>query len=129
MKITIFYKFLHKFRETLDNNIIWIGLVLVFILDIITTTIALNIGNGLHESNPYMVMIAPNVYLHILVKLIAFSLVFGLVEGAKILINKMVMIDNLQNLVIVAIQVGLVGMVLYFTNIILHNTILIFQHL
>jgi hypothetical protein len=68
------------------RRILWITLGLLFVVDIITTTIGLQKGG--YEQTPFMIPFVENPMLHLFIKIIAFIIILGVVEGAFILINK-----------------------------------------
>ena len=65
--------------------LLWIVLACLFGLDIITTSVSLDLG--FHEGNPVMVPFAVNPLLHGLVKIGAYLLLFGVIEQAVVFIR------------------------------------------
>jgi hypothetical protein len=65
--------------------LLWIVLACLFGLDIITTTVSLDLGS--FEGNPFMVPFAANPLLHGRVKLGAYLLLFGVIEQAVLFIR------------------------------------------
>ena len=65
--------------------LLWIVIACLFGLDIITTTVSLDLGS--FEGNPLMVPFAANPLLHGLVKIGAYLLLFGVIEQAVLFIR------------------------------------------
>jgi hypothetical protein len=76
------YSFVKKYHR----HILWIILGLLFGLDILTTSIGLQMGNV--EKNPYMIPFVSNPGFHGIVKIIAYVFLFVVVEGAVVFINE-----------------------------------------
>ena len=67
------------------RHVLWVIISLLFALDIITTTISLNLGN--FEKNPFMIPFVNNPVLHGIVKISAYIFLFVVVERAVMFIN------------------------------------------
>ncbi len=76
------YSFVKKYHR----HILWIILGLLFGMDILTTSIGLQLGNV--EKNPYMIPFVTNPGFHGIVKIIAYIFLFVVVEGAVVFINE-----------------------------------------
>lgn len=76
------YSFVKKYHR----HILWIILGLLFGLDILTTSIGLQLGNV--EKNPYMIPFVTNPGFHGIVKIIAYIFLFVVVEGAVVFIDE-----------------------------------------
>ena len=68
------------------RHALWIILGLLFGLDIITTTFCLQLGNS--EQNPFMIPFVNNPLLHGIVKIIAYCILFIVIERAVLFIQK-----------------------------------------
>jgi hypothetical protein len=68
------------------RHVLWVLLGLLFGLDIITTSIDLQLGN--FEKNPFMIPFVNNPVLHGIVKIIAYIFLFAVVERAVIFIQE-----------------------------------------
>jgi hypothetical protein len=68
------------------RHALWVVLGFLFGLDIITTSISLHLGNS--EQNPFMIPFASNPLLHGIVKIIAYIILFIVVEKAVTFIHK-----------------------------------------
>ena len=66
--------------------VLWLVLACLFGLDIITTTVGLQLGYG--ESNPLMAAVVANPLLHGIVKIGAYLLLFGVIEQAVEFIHR-----------------------------------------
>jgi hypothetical protein len=66
--------------------ILWLILGLLFGLDILTTSIGLQLGNS--EKNPFMMPFVNNPVLHGIVKIIAYIFLFIVIERAVQFINE-----------------------------------------
>jgi hypothetical protein len=67
------------------RHILWIVLGILFALDILTTSISIYLGN--FEKNPFMVPFVTNPGLHGMVKIVAYLLLFVVIEGAVLFID------------------------------------------
>ena len=76
------YIFIKKYHR----HVLWIILGLLFALDILTTSIGLQLGNS--EKNPFMIPFVTNPGLHGMVKIAAYVFLFIVVEGAVLFINE-----------------------------------------
>jgi hypothetical protein len=65
---------------------LWVILGLLFGLDIITTTFCLQLGNS--ERNPFMIPFVNNPLLHGIIKIIAYCILFIVIERAVLFIQK-----------------------------------------
>jgi hypothetical protein len=72
--------------RTFHRPLLWVVLACLFGLDIITTSVSLELGY--HEGNPLMVPFAADPILHGLVKIGAYLLLFGVIEQAVEFIRK-----------------------------------------
>jgi len=68
------------------RHALWVILGLLFGLDIITTTFCLQLGNS--EQNPFMIPFVNNPLLHGIVKIIAYVILFLVIERAVLFIEK-----------------------------------------
>ncbi|MCK9593451.1 MAG: DUF5658 family protein [Methanoregula sp.] len=68
------------------RHILWLILGLLFGLDILTTSIGLQLGN--FEINPFMIPFVTNPGLHGMVKITAYIFLFIVIEGAVLFINE-----------------------------------------
>ncbi len=68
------------------RNALWIILGLLFGLDIITTTFCLQLGGS--EQNPLMIPFVDNPLLHGIVKIVAYVILFIVIERAVIFIHE-----------------------------------------
>jgi len=80
------FKNFYSFIERNHRRILWITLGVLFIVDIITTTIGLQKGG--YEQTLFMIPFVENPILHLLIKIIAFIFILGVVEGAFNFINR-----------------------------------------
>ena len=74
------------FIKKYHRHVLWIMLGLLFALDILTTSIGLQLGNA--EKNPLMIPFVTNPGLHGMVKIAAYVFLFVVVEGAVLFINE-----------------------------------------
>jgi len=74
------------FIKKYHRHVLWIILGLLFALDILTTSIGLQLGNS--EKNPLMIPFVSNPGLHGMVKIAAYVFLFVVVEGAVLFINE-----------------------------------------
>jgi hypothetical protein len=74
------------FIKKYHRHVLWIILGLLFALDILTTSIGLQLGNS--EKNPFMIPFVTNPGLHGMVKIAAYVFLFIVVEGAVLFINE-----------------------------------------
>ena len=74
------------FIKKYHRHVLWIILGLLFALDILTTSIGLQLGNS--EKNPLMIPFVSNPGLHGMVKIAAYVSLFVVVEGAVLFINE-----------------------------------------
>jgi hypothetical protein len=74
------------FIKNYHRHVLWIILGLLFALDILTTSIGLQLGNS--EKNPFMIPFVTNPGLHGMVKIAAYVFLFVVVEGAVLFINE-----------------------------------------
>jgi len=74
------------FIKKYHRHVLWIMLGLLFALDILTTSIGLQLGNS--EKNPVMIPFVTNPGLHGMVKIAAYVFLFVVVEGAVLFINE-----------------------------------------
>lgn len=72
--------------RTCHRPALWLVLACLFGLDIITTTVSLDLGY--FEKNPLMIPFAANPLLHGMVKIGAYLLLFGVIEQAVLFIRK-----------------------------------------
>jgi hypothetical protein len=77
---------LFTFIKKYHRHVLWIILGLLFALDILTTSIGLQLGNS--EKNPFMIPFVSNPGLHGMVKIAAYVFLFVVVEGAVLFINE-----------------------------------------
>jgi hypothetical protein len=70
----------HSLLKNYHRPVLWVVLACLFGLDIITTTVSLDLGY--FEGNPLMVPFASDPLLHGLVKIGAYLLLFGVIEQA-----------------------------------------------
>lgn len=68
------------------RHALWLILGLLFGLDIITTTFSLQLGHA--EQNPFMIPFVENPLLHGMVKIIAYTILFVVIERAVIFIDE-----------------------------------------
>jgi hypothetical protein len=81
-KVQTIYTIIKKYHR----HVLWVLLGLLFGLDIITTSIDLHLGN--FEKNPFMIPFVNNPFLHGIVKIIAYVILFVVVERAVIFIHE-----------------------------------------
>jgi hypothetical protein len=81
-KLQTLYSIIKKYHR----HVLWVILGLLFGLDIITTSINLQLGN--FEKNPLMIPFVQNPALHGIVKIIAYIFLFAVVERAVIFIQE-----------------------------------------
>jgi len=74
------------FIKKYHRHVLWIILGLLFALDILTTSIGLQLGNS--EKNPFMIPFVSNPGLHGMVKIAAYVFLFVVVEEAVLFINE-----------------------------------------
>jgi hypothetical protein len=72
--------------EKYHRHILWVVLALLFAMDIFTTSVSLQNGNI--EKNPVMIPFAGNPFLHGIVKISAYILLFVIIENAVRFIEK-----------------------------------------
>jgi hypothetical protein len=68
------------------RHALWVILGLLFGLDIITTTFCLQLGHS--EWNPFMIPFVINPLLHGIIKIIAYCILFVVIERAVLFIQK-----------------------------------------
>ncbi len=68
------------------RHVLWLILGLLFALDIFTTSLSLHLGN--FEKNPIMTPFVGNPVLHGIVKIMAYVLLFFVIEGAVMFIQE-----------------------------------------
>jgi len=78
-------KKIYVFIERNHRRFLWITLGILFILDIITTTIGLNKGG--YEQTEFMIPFVGNPLYHLIIKILAYALIFGILEGVFIAIQ------------------------------------------
>lgn len=76
----------YSFLRNYHRPALWLVLACLFGLDIITTTISLDLG--FFEKNPLMIPFAANPLLHGMVKIGAYLLLFGVIEQAVLFIRE-----------------------------------------
>jgi hypothetical protein len=99
----------------------WIILLILFILDIITTKLGLD--RGYYEQTPQMINIVPNVGLHVFIKIIAFALLLILLEGIPWLLKNSPGIKIIKLITFIGILFSCV----YFLVIVTKNVILLLK--
>jgi hypothetical protein len=67
------------FVKKYHRHFFWILIAILFVLDIITTTIGLQVG--FYEQTLFMIPFVGNPILHVIIKLIAFVILFVVLEG------------------------------------------------
>jgi hypothetical protein len=72
--------------RTYHRPVLWLVLACLFGMDIITTTVSLELGY--FEKNPLMIPFAASPLLHGLVKIGAYLLLFGVIEQAVLFIRE-----------------------------------------
>ncbi len=77
---------IYTFVKKYHRHALWIILGFLFGLDIITTTFCLQLGGS--EQNPLMIPFVDNPLLHGIVKIIAYVILFIVVERAVIFIHE-----------------------------------------
>jgi hypothetical protein len=81
-KLHAVYAVIKKYHR----HALWLILGLLFGLDIITTSFSLDLGNS--EQNPFMVPFVSNPLLHGIIKILAYVILFTIIEKAVIFIQE-----------------------------------------
>jgi len=85
-------KEIYLFIERNHRRILWITLGILFVLDIITTTIGLQKGG--FEQTEFMIPFVGDPVLHFVIKFFAYILIFGILEGVLIIIQQIPFEEN-----------------------------------
>ena len=126
------FTYIFSFVKNYYRQILWITLGLLFILDIITTAIGLQIGG--QEKTSFMIPFVQNPFHHLIIKIIAFCIIWTSIEPIlnwlnnisleeKMLFNKLCFAVTYWILIL-----GLVYVIGLFFTINLNNITFIISH-
>lgn len=127
-KFTYFFSFVKNYYR----QILWMTLGVLFILDIITTAIGLQSGG--QEKTSFMIPFVQNPFHHLIIKIIAFCIIWISIEPILNWLNKNVLEEKVPlNKFCYAVTywiiiLGLVYVIWLFLTINLNNIAFIISH-